>query len=62
MPAEEIAQVWRQMVFGTLMFWSLVGDETLVARIETAIRLLWGGIGKKSQANSAKKIGTVKRK
>jgi len=62
MPAEEIAQVWRQMVFGTLMFWSLVGDETLVARIETAIRLLWGGIGKKSQANSVKKIGTVKRK
>jgi AcrR family transcriptional regulator len=62
MPAEEIAQVWRQMVFGTLMFWSLVGDETLVARIETALRLLWGGIGKKSQANSVKKIGTVKRK
>jgi len=62
MPAEEIAQVWRQIVFGTLMFWSLVGDETLVARIETAIRLLWGGIGKKSQANSVKKIGTVKRK
>jgi AcrR family transcriptional regulator len=62
MPAEEIAQVWRQMVFGTLMFWSLVGDETLVARIETAIRLLWGGIGKKSPANSVKKIGTVKRK
>jgi len=62
MPAEEIAQVWRQMVFGTLMFWSLVGDETLVARIETAIRLLWGGIGKKSQANSVKKIGKVKRK
>jgi AcrR family transcriptional regulator len=62
MPAEEIAQVWRQMVFGTLMFWSLVGDETLVARIETAIRLLWSGIGKKSQANSVKKIGTVKRK
>jgi AcrR family transcriptional regulator len=62
MPAEEIAQVWRQMVFGTLMFWSLVGDETLVARIETAIRLLWGGIGKKSQANSVKKIGTVKGK
>jgi AcrR family transcriptional regulator len=62
MPAEEIAQVWRQMVFGTLMFWSLVGDDTLVARIETAIRLLWGGIGKKSLANSLKKISTVKRK
>ena len=62
MPAEEIAQVWRQMVFGTLMFWSLVGDETLVARIETALQLLWEGVGKKSQANSVKKTGTVKRK
>src|ERR1700745_3956547 len=46
LPAEEIAQVWRQMVFGTLMFWSLVGDEKLVTRLETAIQLLWGGIGK----------------
>jgi hypothetical protein len=62
LPAEEIAQVWRQMVFGTLMFWSLVGDETLVTRIETAIRLLWGGIGKKSPANAVKKIGAVKEK
>jgi AcrR family transcriptional regulator len=62
LPAEEIAQVWRQVVFGTLMFWSLVGDETLVARIETAIQLLWSGIGKKSQGTAVKKIGTVKRK
>ena len=62
LPAEEIAQVWRQMVFGTLMFWSLVGDETLVARIETAIQLLWDGVGKKLPATPVKKMGTVKRK
>lgn len=62
LPAEEIAQVWRQMVFGTLMFWSLVGDETLVARIETALQMLWDGVGRKSQANSVKKTATVKRK
>jgi hypothetical protein len=62
LPAEEIAQVWRQMVFGTLMFWSLVGDETLVTRIETAIQLLWGGIGKDSRTGSVKKTGTAKRK
>src|SRR5499426_4240270 len=54
-PAEEIAQVWRQTIFGTLMFWSLVGDASLVARIEMAARLLWDGIGKKSQSDSAKK-------
>jgi AcrR family transcriptional regulator len=62
LPAEEIAQVWRQMVFGTLMFWSLLGDGTLPARIETAVHLLWDGIGKKSATNSVPKISTVKGK
>jgi AcrR family transcriptional regulator len=62
LPAEEIAQVWRQTIFGTLMFWSLVGDASLLARIEMAVRLLWDGIGKKSQSGSAKKTATVKRK
>jgi len=60
-PAEEIAQVWRQTIFGTLMFWSLVGDQSLVARIEMAVRLLWDGIGQDRQ-RSAKNAGTVKRK
>jgi len=60
-PAEEIAQVWRQTIFGTLMFWSLVGDASLVARIEMAVRLLWDGIGKDLR-KSAKNAGTVKRK
>jgi AcrR family transcriptional regulator len=60
-PAEEIAQVWRQTVFGTLMFWSLLGDGTLPARMETAVHLLWDGIGKKPPANAAKKTGTVKK-
>ncbi len=62
LPAEEIGQVWRQTIFGTLMFWSLTGDATLTARIETAVRLLWEGIRQKSARNSAKKTGTVKRK
>jgi AcrR family transcriptional regulator len=43
-PAEEIAQVWRQTIFGTLLFWSLTGDHTLTERIEMSIRLLWDGI------------------
>src|SRR5262245_43398604 len=60
LPSEEIAQVWRQTIFGTLMFWSLGGDASLVARIETAVWLLWEGIGKQSQPVSAKKAGTVK--
>jgi AcrR family transcriptional regulator len=44
LPAEEIAQVWRQAIFGTLLFWSLIGDHTLTERIETSTRLLWDGI------------------
>ena len=60
LPAEEIAEAWRQTIFGTLMFWSLTGDATLTARIESAIRLLWEGIRQKSGEDSAQK--TVKRK
>src|ERR1700739_4541446 len=44
LPPEEIAQVWRQTIFGTLLFWSLTGDTTLTERIEVSVRLLWDGI------------------
>lgn len=53
LPAEEIAQVWRQTIFGTLMFWSLVGDATLTERIESAIYALWDGIGTKSHSRES---------
>lgn len=62
LPAQEIAQVWRQTVFGTLMFWSLVGDSTLTARIEIAVRLLWEGIGEEVQRSPAKSGAKVKRR
>ena len=44
LPAEEIAQVLRQTIFGTLLFWSLVGDASLTERVEQSLNLLWGGI------------------
>jgi AcrR family transcriptional regulator len=44
LPAAEIAQVFRQTIFGTLLIWSLYGDATLHARIETAFNLLWSGL------------------
>ena len=44
LPPEEIAQVWRQIIFGTLLFWSLSGDHTLPERIERSVQLLWDGI------------------
>ncbi len=61
--AEEIAQVWRQTIFGTLLFWSLIGDHTLPERVEMSVRLLWHGIAaRETKKVSAEKMkrGTVK--
>jgi AcrR family transcriptional regulator len=44
LPAEEIALILRQTIFGTLLFWSLVGDASLTERIEHSLHLLWSGI------------------
>ncbi len=44
LPAAEIAHVFRQTIFGTLLIWSLYGDATLNSRIETAFNLLWSGL------------------
>jgi AcrR family transcriptional regulator len=48
LPAEEIAQVFRQTIFGTLLFWSLVGDASLTERVEQSLSLLWGGIASRT--------------
>jgi AcrR family transcriptional regulator len=44
LPAEEIALVFRQTVFGTLLMWSVYADSSLPARIHAAFDLLWNGI------------------
>ncbi len=44
MPPIEIAQVFRQTIFGTLLLWSLSGDGSLPKRIETAFEVLWSGL------------------
>lgn len=44
LPAAEIAHVFRQTIFGTLLIWSLYGDETLHARIDSAFSVLWSGM------------------
>jgi AcrR family transcriptional regulator len=48
LPAEEIAYVFRQTIFGTLLIWSLYGDATLQARIDAAFNLLWTGLAPRS--------------
>jgi AcrR family transcriptional regulator len=55
LPAEEIAQVWRQTIFGTLLFWSLAGDASLTRRIEQSLKILWNGIALHPSANTAKR-------
>ena len=44
LPAAEIASVFRQTIFGTVLIWSLYGDATLNSRIESAFNLLWTGM------------------
>jgi AcrR family transcriptional regulator len=59
LPAGDIALAWRQMIFGTLLFWSLFGDDTLPERIESAIRVLWSGIAARNlpEGKSEEKLG-----
>ena len=44
LPALEIAQVFRQTIFGTLLVWSLYGDGSLLPRMEAAFEVLWKGL------------------
>ncbi len=44
LPAVELAQVFRQTVFGTLLLWSLSGDGSLQQRVETAFEVVWSGL------------------
>jgi len=52
LPAKDLAQVFRQTVFGTLLMWSVYGDATLSARIETALNVLWMGLAPRSAAGA----------
>ena len=58
-PPEEIAQVWRQTIFGTLLFWSLLGDHTLAERIEQSLNFFWDGIALRPAVNFAKREEAV---
>ena len=44
LPAGDIAHVFRQTVFGTLLIWSLYGDDSLAERVRTALDVLWQGL------------------
>ena len=42
--ATEMASVFRQTIFGTLLMWSLYGDASLNERMGTALEVLWSGM------------------
>lgn len=50
LPAAEIAHIFRQTVFGTLLMWSVYGDGSLAERIHAAFDLLWNGIAPRKLA------------
>jgi hypothetical protein len=52
-PAAELAHTFRQTIFGTLLIWSLYGDATLPARMDTALRILWVGLAPREGAAAA---------
>ena len=52
LPADEIAYVFRQTVFGTLLIWSVYGDATLHARIEAAFNMLWTGLAPRNSPSA----------
>jgi AcrR family transcriptional regulator len=52
LPAAEIAHVFRQTIFGTLLIWSLYGDATLHSRIEAAFNLLWTGLAPRGNSTA----------
>jgi AcrR family transcriptional regulator len=51
-PAGEIAYVFRQTLFGTLLVWSLYGDASLHARIEAALNVLWSGMAPRNLSSA----------
>lgn len=51
LPAGELAHVFRQTVFGTLLMWSVYGDASLPDRINTALNVLLTGLAPREPAN-----------
>jgi len=51
-PAVELAQAFRQTIFGTLLMWTLHGDSTLQTRIQSAFNILWMGFAPRNSSTS----------
>jgi AcrR family transcriptional regulator len=52
LPPLEIAQVFRQAIFGTLLIWSLYADGSLLSRMDSAFEVLWKGLAPRNSRPS----------
>jgi len=59
LPAAEIAQVFRQTIFGTLLIWSLYGDASLHSRIEAAFNVLWSGLAPRAAVINGPSVSSL---
>lgn len=60
LPASEIAHVFRQTIFGTLLMWSVQGDASLQPRMESAFNVLWSGLAPRSAEVSPSAVAPAK--
>jgi hypothetical protein len=51
LPAADIALVFRQTIFGTLLIWSLYGDSSLQSRMDSAFEIIWSGLLPRASGN-----------
>jgi AcrR family transcriptional regulator len=42
--ASDLGHIFRQVVLGTILIWSVFGDASLPERIQTALNVLWTGV------------------
>jgi len=52
LPAMDIALVFRQTIFGTLLIWSLYGDASLQSRMDSAFEIIWTGLSPRNFSTS----------
>jgi AcrR family transcriptional regulator len=50
--AGELAHVFRQMLLGTVLVWSVFGDASLPERIEAAMNVLWTGVSPRGRVTA----------
>jgi AcrR family transcriptional regulator len=60
LPAAELAQVFRQTIFGTLLVWSLYGDASLHSRIDSAFNVLWSGLAPRAAVTNGPGTSSLK--